>query len=509
MKFELVIDSRSTEVVIALLKDGKLVELHKEKHDNNYTVGDIYLGKVKKIVPGLNAAFVNVGYEKDGFLHYLDLGSQVNSFKKFTDKARNKKLNTASLKNFTREKDTLKDGKIQDILKSGDHLLVQVSKEPISSKGPRLSTELSFAGRYMVLIPFSDRVSVSQKIKSNEEKTRLKKLIHSIKPKGFGVIIRTVAENKKVAELDKDLKNLYKKWLSVYKKLKTSNLTERIHGELNRSSVILRDLLNSEFNKIHVNNADLHSDLKEFLSRISPEQEKIVKLYKGETPIFQKMGITQQVKSSFGKTANMKNGTYLVIEHTEALHVIDVNSGKKVDSNKNQEANALSVNMIAVEEVARQLRLRDMGGIIVIDFIDLHKAENRKMVYDKMVEVMKEDKAKHHILPLTKFGLMQITRQRVRPEMKIDTMEKCPMCTGNGKIDSSLLLIETIENKIQNLTQTQKGEIKIAAHPFVASHINKGIFFTSIRHKWNKKFNRKITITGDERLHLLQYSIIN
>ncbi len=509
MKYELVIDSRSTEVVIALLKKGKLIELHKEKHDNDYSVGDIYLGKVKKIVPGLNASFVNVGHEKDGFLHYLDLGAQVNSFKKFTVKSRDKKLNTASLKNFRREKDTLKDGKIQEVLKSGEHILVQVSKEPISSKGPRLSTELSFAGRYMVLIPFSDRVSISQKIGSSEEKARLKKLIHSIKPKGFGVIIRTVAEGKKVAELDRDMKNLYKKWQTIFKKLKTSELTERIHGELNRSSAILRDLLNSEFSKIHVNNPDLQSELKEYLSRISPEQEKIVKLYKGETPIFQKMGITQQVKSSFGKTANMKNGTYLVIEHTEALHVIDVNSGKKVDSNKNQEANALSVNMIAVEEVARQLRLRDMGGIIVVDFIDLHNAQNRKDVYEKMIEAMKQDKAKHHILPLTKFGLMQITRQRVRPEMKIDTMEKCPMCTGNGQIDSSLLLIETIENKIHNLTKIQTGEIKIAAHPFVASHINKGLFFTSIRHIWSRKFQRKITITGDERLHLLQYSVIS
>ncbi len=509
MKYELVIDSRSTEVVIALLNQGKLIELHKEKHDNDYSVGDIYLGKVKKIVPGLNASFVNVGHAKDGFLHYLDLGAQVNSFKKFTIKARDKKLNTASLKNFRREKDTLKDGKIQEVLKSGDHILVQVSKEPISSKGPRLSTELSFAGRYMVLIPFSDRVSISQKIGSSEEKSRLKKLIHSIKPKGFGVIIRTVAEGKKVAELDRDMKNLYKKWQTIFKKLKTSELTDRIHGELNRSSAILRDLLNSEFSKIHVNNPDLQSELKEYLSRISPEQEKIVKLYKGEAPIFQKMGITQQVKSSFGKTANMKNGTYLVIEHTEALHVIDVNSGKKVDANKNQEANALSVNMIAVEEVARQLRLRDMGGIIVVDFIDLHNAKNKKDVYEKMIEAMKQDKAKHHILPLTKFGLMQITRQRVRPEMKIDTMEKCPMCTGNGQIDSSLLLIETIENKIHNLTKTQTGEIKIAAHPFVASHINKGLFFTSIRYIWSKKFKRKITIKGDERLHLLQYSVIS
>ena len=509
MKFELVIDSKPTEVVIALLKEGRLIELHKEKHDNNYSVGDIYLGKIKKIVPGLNAAFVGVGHEKDGFLHYLDLGSQVNSFKKFTDKTREKKLNTASLKNFRKEKDTLKEGKIQDVVKSGDHLMLQVSKEPISSKGPRLSTELSFAGRYMVMIPFSDRVSISQKIKSSEEKSRLKKLIHSIKPKGFGVIIRTVAEGKKVAELDTDMKNLYKKWQIIFKKLKTANLNERIHGEMNRSSVILRDLLNSGFSKIHVNSPEIHAELKEYLSRISPDQEKIVKLYKGEVPIFQKMNITQQVKSSFGKTASMRSGAYLVIEHTEALHVIDVNSGKKVDSKKNQEANALAVNKISVEEVARQLRLRDMGGIIIVDFIDLQNAKNRKIIYDSMIETMKTDKAKHHILPLTKFGLMQITRQRVRPEMKIDTQEKCPMCSGNGKIDSSLLLIETIENKIENLATTQKGEIVIATHPFIESYINKGWFFNSISHKWSKKFNRKIIIKSDERLHLLQYSVVN
>jgi len=509
MKFELVIDSKPTEVVIALLKEGRLIELHKQKHDNNYSVGDIYLGKIKKIVPGLNAAFVGVGHEKDGFLHYLDLGSQVNSFKKFTDKTREKKLNTASLKNFRKEKDTLKEGKIQDVVKSGEHLMLQVSKEPISSKGPRLSTELSFAGRYMVMIPFSDRVSISQKIKSSEEKSRLKKLIHSIKPKGFGVIIRTVAEGKKVAELDTDMKNLYKKWQIIFKKLKTANLNERIHGEMNRSSVILRDLLNSGFSKIHVNSPEIHAELKEYLSRIAPDQEKIVKLYKGEVPIFQKMNITQQVKSSFGKTASMKSGAYLVIEHTEALHVIDVNSGKKVDSKKNQEANALAVNKISVEEVARQLRLRDMGGIIVVDFIDLQNAKNRKIIYDSMIEAMKTDKAKHNILPLTKFGLMQITRQRVRPEMKIDTQEKCPMCTGNGKIDSSLLLIETIENKIENLSTTQKGEIVIATHPFIESYINKGWFFNSISHKWSKKFNRKVIIKSDERLHLLQYSVVN
>jgi ribonuclease G len=510
MKYDLIIDSRPSEVVIALLRNGLLIELHKQKHDNNFSVGDIYLGKVRKTVPGLNASFVNIGYEKDGFLHYLDLGPQFNSFKKFTRKAIDKKLNTASLKNFKKEVTLEKEGKINDALKGGDFILTQISKEPISTKGPRLTTEISLAGRYMVLMPFSDRVSISQKIADSEEKTRLKKLIRSIKPHGFGVIIRTVATGKKVAELDRDLKNLYKKWQIISKKLKDAQPNTKILGELNRSEAILRDLLSSKFNNIHVNSTEVQEELKEYLSRISPEQEKIVLLHKKENPIFQEFNVTKQIKGAFGKNVTMKKGVYLVIEHTEALHVIDVNSGKKVDSNKDQEANALSVNLEAAEEVARQLRLRDMGGIIVVDFIDMKKEKNRNLLTEKMKEAMSTDKAKHNILPPTKFGLVQITRQRVRPEMNIDTQEKCPMCSGNGKIDSSLLLIDQIENKLHNLIETHKGNIQISTHPFVASYINKkeGWFSSSISKQWASKFGRKIDITADERLHLLQYSVI-
>ena len=510
MKYDLIIDSRPSEVVIALLRDGLLIELHKQKHDNNFSVGDIYLGKVRKTVPGLNASFVNIGYEKDGFLHYLDLGPQFNSFKNFTRKAIDKKLNTASLKSFKKETNLEKDGKINDALKGGDLILTQISKEPISSKGPRLTTEISLAGRYMVLMPFSDRVSISQKIDDPEEKARLKKLIRSIKPHGFGVIIRTVAKGKKVAELDRDLKNLYKKWQIISKKLKDAQPNTKILGELNRSEAILRDLLSSKFNNIHVNSTEVQEELKEYLSRISPEQEKIVLLHKKETPIFQEFNVTKQIKGAFGKNVTMKKGVYLVIEHTEALHVIDVNSGKKVDSNKDQEANALAVNLEAAEEVARQLRLRDMGGIIVVDFIDMKKEKNRNLLTEKMKEAMSTDKAKHNILPPTRFGLVQITRQRVRPEMNIDTQENCPMCSGNGKIDSSLLLIEQIENKLHNLTETHKGNIQISTHPFVASYINKkeGWFSTSISKQWGNKFGKKIHITADERLHLLQYSVV-
>lgn len=510
MKYDLIIESRPSEVVIALLRDGLLIELHKEKHDNNFAVGDIYLGKVRKTVPGLNASFVNVGYEKDGFLHYLDLGMQFNSYKKFTRQAIDKKLNTASLKNFKKEENLKKEGVINNAIKSGDLILTQISKEPISTKGPRLTTEVSIAGRYMILIPFSDKVSISQKIDNPEEQKRLKQLIRSIKPHGFGVIIRTVAVGKKVAELDKDLKNLYKKWQGISKKLKEAKPYTRIHGELNKASVILRDLLNEEFNRIYVNNKDLQIELQEYLSRIAPDKEKIVKLHKKSTPIFQEFNVTKQIKSAFGKNVTMKKGIYLVIEHTEALHVIDVNSGKKVDAKKDQEENALTVNLEAAEEIARQLRLRDMGGIIVVDFIDMKKPSNRTLLTEKLKEAMKRDKAKHNVLPPTKFGLVQITRQRVKPEMNIDTQENCPMCSGNGKIDSSLLLIDQIETKIHNLSKTRKEMIHISTHPFVASYINKkeGWFSASIAKKWSKKFEKEILVSGDERLHLLQYVVV-
>ena len=508
MKFELIIDSRpSEEVVIALLRDKRLIELHKENNNNSYSVGDIYLGKVKKVVPGLNAAFVNVGHEKDGFLHYLDLGPNVNSYKKFTEKAISKKSNTASLKNFRKEKEIDKTGQIADVLKSGDRILVQVSKEPISTKGPRLTTEISIAGRNMVLLPFSNKVSLSNKIRLQEEKVRLKRLLKSIKPEGFGVIVRTVAKGKKVIDLDVDLRTLYKKWQSVFKELKNAQPPQIILKELNRSTAILRDILNEGFNRIHVNDKDLYLELKDYLASISPEQEKILKLYKSKTPILQNFDVTKQIKGAFGKTVNMKSGTYLVIEHTEAMHVIDVNSGKKVDAKKDQEENSLAVNLSAAEEIARQLRLRDMGGIIVVDFIDMYNAKNRKLLFEKMREFMKDDKAKHNILPPSKFGLIQITRQRVRPEMNIDTRENCPMCVGNGKIDSSLLLIDTIENKIKNLIEkSNNGKINISTHPFIASHINKGMISKGMR--WSFKYKCRIKITPDDRLHLLQYSIV-
>ena len=507
MKFDLLVDSRPNEVVIALLKDKQLIELHKEPRDNSYSVGDIYLGKVKKVVSGLNACFVDVGYDKDGFLHYLDLGPKIRTFQNFVDRNMEKKLNTASLRNFKKQPEIEKSGNINEVMKGGERILVQVAKEPISTKGPRLTTELTLAGRYMVLVPFSEKVSVSQKIESQEERKRLKKLVQSIKPAGFGVIIRTVAESKMVADLDADLKNLYRKWQIIYKQMKKVNVPAKVLGELGRTASLLRDLLNDDFANIYVNDEELHTKIKDYIGRISSSQEKIVKYYKGKTPLFQKFEIERQIKSAFGKSVTMRKSTYLVIEHTEAMHVIDVNSGKRVSSKNDQEANALEVNMIAAEEVARQLRLRDMGGIIVVDFIDMHNSVNRKKLYDAMVEFMKEDKAKHHILPPSKFGLIEITRQRVRPEMNIETKEGCPSCQGTGKVEASILIIDEIEQKLAQASQ-KYNNIILKAHPFVASYITQG-WLKTIRRDWSKKFGCKLSVEQDTTYHMLQYRFLN
>ncbi|MGD0710611.1 MAG: Rne/Rng family ribonuclease [Bacteroidales bacterium] len=508
MNKELIIDANPFEVVIALLEDKRLVEINKDTSGKNYAVGDIYLGKVKKVIPGLNAAFIDVGYEKDAFLHYLDLGTQILSLNKLTKLALSGKKPNLASEEFRLERDIERTGKISSVLNSNQQILVQVAKEPISTKGPRVSSELSFAGRYMVLVPFSDKVSVSQKIKNPEERTRLKRLALSIKPKNFGIIVRTVAENKMVAELDADMRELVKKWDTLVGALNSAKPPMKIIGELNRTSSILRDLLNASFNSISVNDSRLFDEIKSYVHTISPDLQDIVKLYKGKVPIFEHFGIEKQIKTSFGKNVSFKSGAYLIIEHTEALHVIDVNSGHRSNSENNQEQNALDVNLEAASEVARQLRLRDMGGIIVIDFIDLHNGLNRRKLYERLKDEMSNDRAKHTILPPSKFGLVQITRQRVRPEMNIETVEKCPVCDGSGEIKASIILTDDIENNIKYLLQKQNEKyLKMCIHPYIYAYLTKGLF--SIRFKWFMKFGKWIHIVPMSSYHFLEYRFFN
>lgn len=509
MNSEVVIDVQQQEIAIALLEDQKLVEYQKEPRTESYSVGNIYIAKVKKLMPGLNACFVDVGYERDAFLHYLDLGTRFHSFEKYLKQVESDKKKLYPFAKAQRMPDIEKDGSVQNKLSIGQEVLVQVVKEPISTKGPRITCELSFAGRFLVLVPFYDKVSVSSKIKSSEERARLKQLIQSIKPKNCGVIVRTVAEGKKVAELDAELSILTKRWEDAIKKVhKTKDRPQLVFEEKGRTVALIRDLLDSTFQSIHINDEEVYKEVKDYVSLIAPDRANIVKWYNGKVPIFDNFGVTRQIKSGFGKIVNFKRGAYLIIEHTEAMHVVDVNSGTRARSENGQEENALNVNLDAADELARQVRLRDMGGIIIVDFIDMKLAEDRQLLYERMCKNLQTDRARHNILPLSKFGLMQITRQRVRPAMDVNVEETCPTCFGKGTIKSSVLFTDQLEGKIDYLVN--KIGIKkfyLHVHPYVAAYINQG--FPSLKRKWQLKYGFGVHVISSEKLAFLQYEFYN
>ncbi len=512
MTSEVIVDVTKQDISIALLEDKRLVEFQREGRSEHFSVGNIYLAKVRKLMPGLNACFVNVGYERDAFLHYLDLGTRYKTQEKFLQMLGDGRRNI-SLDKVAKQPEIEKEGTIQSTLKVGQEILVQIVKEPISTKGPRLTSELSFAGRFLVLIPFSDKVSVSSKIKSGAERARLKQLIQSIKPKGFGVIIRTVAEGMRVAELDNEMQMLLTRWNNTVAKIKQSRseamiLPQLVYEETSRTVALLRDLFNPSYENIYVNDQSVFDEVRNYVSLIAPECKDIVKFYKGSVPIFDNFSVTKQIKTSLGRTVTYKHGAYLIIEQTEALHVVDVNSGNRSKSPEGQEVNALDVNLGAADELARQLRLRDMGGIIVVDFIDMAMPENRQKLYERMVENMRKDRAKHSILPLSKFGLMQITRQRVRPVMDVNVEETCPTCGGTGKIMPSILFTDSLETKIDFLVNKLGiKRFRLYVHPFVAAYINQGIF--SIRRRWQMKYGFGVKVLPNQKLAYLQYTFHN
>jgi ribonuclease G len=501
---ELIINAAPQGVEIALLEDKRLVEMHNEKVDASFAVGDLYLGKVKKLIPGLNAAFVDVGFEKDAFLHYTDLSPYAKSLLKYTQTAINDKSpDGLDFAKFEVEPEIVKTGKINEVLGQKPNILVQILKEPIAAKGPRLSCEISLPGRFVVVTPFNDIIAVSRKIHSSEERRRLQKIVESIKPKNFGVIVRTAAEGKNTAELHEDLNNLVNNWALIQKNLKGATAPAKILSEQTKTTSMLRDLLNEDFNRIIVNDKSIYNDTRNYIQKIAPDKLDIVSYYHNGAPIFDHFGITKQVKAAFGKTVNLPSGAYLIIEHTEALHVIDVNSGYKSVGN-NQEENALQTNLEAAEEIARQLRLRDIGGIIVVDFIDMKFPENKRRLVEAMEGFMKTDRSKHAVLPISKFGLMQITRQRMKPEMNINTQEMCPSCQGTGKISSALILEDEIEKNISYLTMQKHRTLTVAVHPIMHAYLTKG-FFVNIRRKWSWKYKLKLDIKSNNTYHLTEF----
>lgn len=510
MSNELIISSAPKGYRIALLQDGRLAEFHYEESGSSFVVGEVYLGVVKKVSPGLNAAFVDVGYEKDAFLHYLDLGPQINSLNKFSKAIQTQKNASYKLSNFKNEPDIDKLGKIDQVLTKGQQILVQVAKEPISSKGPRLSCEISLPGRYVVLVPFSNSISISKKIVEKDERQRLLKLVQSIKPNNFGVIIRTVAANKDSAELEKDLRTLINNWEEGMKNLRLANPKDKVIGEMGKASALLRDVLNENFDSVTVDSKEIYDEIREYIMSVEPDKEGILKLYQGKAKIFEARNVEKQLKLSFGKTVSLPSGGYLVIEHTEALHVIDVNSGSSANKadNANQETTALNVNKEAAREIARQLRLRDLGGIICIDFIDMKNIDNRKVIYDLLKDEMATERAKHTVLPLSKFGIMQITRQRVRPDIAVSTLETCPTCNGTGTISSSLNIGETIETNLDFIMRKQNEPgLTLAVHPYLHAFFTQGIY--SKRFQWFMKYKRWINLEKDSSLGILDYQFRN
>lgn len=511
MNSELIIDVAAKKISIVILEDGKLVELQNEPRDQVFAVGDVYLGRVKKIMPGLNAAFVDVGYKKDAFLHYADLGPTWGSQQKMIEMM-DKSGSVPQLTKVPTTPVLPKEGKISDVLKAGQNIVVRITKEPISTKGPRLSADISFAGRNLVLIPFSEKVSVSQKIRSGEERARLRQLIISIKPKGFGVIIRTSAESKKASELDKEMHLLIKRWDDSMSKVPRSKKVPKIlYEEAGRTLALLRDTFNETFQGIQVNDRVFYDSIKDYMSQIAPDREDIVHLYEGEVPIFDRFGVTKQIKALFGRTVTYKSGAYLIIEQTEAMHVVDVNSGDRARESSAQENTAYDVNMAAAEELVRQIRLRDMGGIIVVDFIDMSDMQHRQKLFEHMRELMASDRARHNILPLSKFGLMQITRQRVRQVMNIETDEGCPTCHGTGKVKSSILFTDELEEKIDTLVNKHKiRQLVLHTHPYVAAYLNKkGILKPALISIWKKKYTKGIKLVANENMTYFGYQFFD
>lgn len=505
MSKRLIIEKKGEEIAIAFLEKEKLVEYHTQK-EAGYQVGDFYLGKVRKLIPGMNAAFVHIGCEKDGFLHYTDLSPYIHTILKYTESALGQPLSKEAFTGLKIEPEILKKGKIQEVFKHKPRVLVQILKEPIGNKGPRLTCEFVLPGRYIVLRPFSNEVSVSKKIRTEAEKKRLKKILNTISQNNFGLIIRTAAEHRSEEELLEDLRYLQKEWWYIQRKLFKAHAPKRVRKEAPKSITLIRDLINQDFSSILVNDEMLYHGIEEFIQKRMPDKRSILQYVAANYSIMDRAGVSKQLRTLFGKNVLLPSGAHLFIEKTEALHVIDVNSGNRKLAVEGQEANALETNLEAAEEIVRQIRLRDLGGILIIDFIDIRLPEHKKQVYDKMLSLMKTDRAKHIILPLSKFNIMQITRQRIRPEVHLDVQEPCFACKGTGKITPLVHLEEEIQRGIAHKCRGRRWQwIHIKVHPLVYSYLKSGWMPLWLR--WSCRYRCLVRLNVDKELMVNQFVV--
>ena len=478
MKKEILVNSTSNEVRIAITEDGKLSELFYESPDLNRNVGDLYFGKVAKVMHGIRAAFINIGFPQDAFLHFSDmdttkfdyasiLGDEEDDVEE-DDEDEQQTIHQGG-KAYNKERP------LPTNITRGQDIIVQITKEPVGNKGVRVTTKFSLPGRYLVLIPYNRRIGVSKKIYNFKEKRRLRSIIRPILPEGFGAIVRTVAANQDENLIRDDLLKLVNEWNEIQQKMKSTKPPALLHKDVDTTSSVMRDLFREDISKITVDSKKLFKTIKTFCEDTSPEFSNKIELYSGSAPLFDVRSIEKQIEESLTKKVWLKNSGYIVIETTEAMTVIDVNSGKYAKS-KEQEINSLKIDIDAAREIIRQLRLRDIGGIIVVDFIDLYDQENKKRLYEEIRKEFRKDRAKVTVLPMSDFGLVQITRQRIRQSILSRMSDQCPMCSGTGRVQTKMSYITDIEIWLKRFRGGNGGRaIRLRVNPLIYNYLTSGL----------------------------------
>ncbi len=504
MKNQIIIHSSGNQNRIALIEKGELAQIFIESEENQRTVGNIYVAKVHKVMSGIRAAFIDMGTPKDAFLHFSDAGDHLDEYIRMLN---GKNSIPAQYNNTIANKNDLTNTQKQQlagkILKNGQKILVQIVKEPIGSKGPRVSTDITIAGRFLVLIPMGDYIAVSKRISNYKERRRLKGILTKMLPDGFGVIVRTVAQKQDAQAIEDDLRTVLRKWESLVDRVDTAKPPSLLYKDLDMTESIIRDLFAKNFDRVLIDDPKMYRQIKGYVGHIAPHMVPHVELYKRKEHIFDFMKISEDVNSIFSPRVSLKMGGYLIFEQTEAMYVVDVNSGPYAAKEK-QEDNSLKTNLEAAREIAKQLRLRDIGGIIVVDFIDLKDEKNRKKIYDELKKEFRKDPAKTNVIGMSDFGLIQITRQRIRPSVVNSVSKVCPMCGGSGTVVSQNTILTDIESWISKFKHnTSYRALDLYVNPYLKSYLTKGLI--SRRWKWITRYGIKISIIADENTSLNEF----
>lgn len=500
MQKEIIINTSASQTRVAITENGEIADFFVEHPENRRMVGDIYLGKVARVLPGIRAAFIDIGMKHDAFLHFSDIGSRTKDLQAMLedDDDEGDDVRPAVAEGLQAPTIELINGVPR--LNKGQNILIQITKEPVSNKGVRVSSSISIAGRFCVLLPFDNKIGISKKISDFRERRRLRSIARGIIPKNYGLIIRTVAREQNEDALREDILFLKKKWETIATTARDGEPPKLLHQDLGTTISVVRDLFNSEVSKIHIDSKKLFKQVKEYLNTVHPEWSDRVEFYKYQKPIFEAFRIEEHIRSLFVRKVALKSGGHIVIEHTEAMVVIDVNSGKYA-ANKEQEMNSLRTDLEAAREIVRQLRLRDIGGLIVIDFIDLEEDKNRKKIYDELKKEFKKDRAKVSILPMSDFGLIEITRQRVRQNIMQAVTEVCPSCNGTGLLTKKSYTLYEVEDWLKRFRiEGKERKVTLKVHPDFAHKLAHG--FPSQRMRWQWKYFVFFKVEEDETIGL-------